>query len=165
MRHNFVVQWHLGAQLFTQRRPSKLKLLPTRCKRPVYPLAPTRGGAHLQPSLLIAYPSAPPKRSEAPCLPGGAHAKWCPLPPLLFSAYTHRPTSPKRGNAPSSRRRPREAARIYRCPCPVLNQRRPPNAAKRLAYLVAPTRTGALRRRTCLVPTLRLLSKAAKHPV
>ena len=93
--------------------------------RLVYPSAPTRCGAHLPPSLLIAYPSAPPKRGEAPCQPDGAHAKCCPLPPLLFSAYAHRPASQKRRSALSSRRRPRETARINRCPYQVPSQRRP----------------------------------------
>ena len=82
----------------------------------------------------------------------------------LLSAYTHQPTSQKRRSAVSSCWHPREAERIYRCPCPVPNQRRPLNAAKCPAYLAASTRTGALCRRTCLVPTLRRLPKAAKHP-
>ena len=131
----------------------------------VYPSAPTLCGAHLPPSLLIAYPWAPPKRGEAPCLPGGAHAKWCHPPLLLVYARAHRPTSQKRRSALSSRRRPREAARINHCPCLVPSQRRPPNAAKRPFHLAAPTRTDALYRRTSLVTTLRRLPKAAKHTV
>ena len=49
--------------------PANPNLLPTTCNSPVYPSAYTRGGAHLPQSLLIAYPSAPPKRGEALYLP------------------------------------------------------------------------------------------------
>ena len=129
--------------------------------RPVHSSAPTQCDVHLPPSLLVAHTPAPPQNAAkhtvylaVPMRSGALYRRSC-LAPIPNSPI------PKSDEAPSSRLRPREAVRIYRCSCLAPNQRRPPNAAKRFVYLAATTRICALCRRTCLVPSLRRLPKGA----